>query len=273
MHLMLVNDDGIHAPGIRALCDAAVAAGHRVSVCAPDRERSGASHSLTFGRPLKAKKVDFPGAEIAYAADGTPTDCARLGLYLIPDVDIVVSGINNGPNLGGACIYSGTVGSAAEASMSGTPALAVSYCGFYHAKTTESNAYPTGAEAEHQGQPLSDYDASARIAMQVVEWMVKNPLPRGDIYSLNVPARLTYEEVKGVRAAKLAPSYLDSPVYLPVETEDGVGYDYRHGADALPLDDPEGDIALTRVGYATLTRLTWNLRAGAPDPDVSDIEL
>ena len=116
MHLMLVNDDGIHAPGIRALCDAAVAAGHRVSICAPDRERSAASHSITLGKSLTARKIDYPGAEVAYAAGGTPADCARLGLYLIPGVDAVISGINNGSNMGGACIYSGTVAAATEAS-------------------------------------------------------------------------------------------------------------------------------------------------------------
>ena len=104
MHLMLVNDDGIRAPGIRALCAAAVAAGHRVSVCAPDCERSAASHSITLRQGLRAERTDFPGAEVAYAVSGTPADCARLGLYLIPGVDAVISGVNNGSNLGGACI-------------------------------------------------------------------------------------------------------------------------------------------------------------------------
>ena len=78
MHLMLVNDDGIHAPGIRALCAAAKACGHRASVCAPDQERSAASHSITLRRPLHAQRVEFPGAEVAYAVDGLPADCARL---------------------------------------------------------------------------------------------------------------------------------------------------------------------------------------------------
>ena len=112
MHIMLTNDDGVHALGIRTLARVLSEAGHRVSVCAPDRERSAASHSITLRRALNVETVEFPGAEIAYAADGTPADCARLGLYLIPDVDLVISGINNGSNLGGACVYSGTVGAA-----------------------------------------------------------------------------------------------------------------------------------------------------------------
>ena len=109
MHILLTNDDGIHAEGLRALCDGLTAAGHRVSVCAPDRERSAASHSVTLNRPLKAVRVDFPGAVRAWAADGTPADCASLGVWLTDDdpVDLVVAGINWGMNLGGAGVYSG----------------------------------------------------------------------------------------------------------------------------------------------------------------------
>ena len=164
MHLMLVNDDGIRAPGLRAMCEAAVKAGHKVSICAPDEERSAASHSISLRKKMRAVKQDYPGAETAYAADGMPADCARLGLYLIPDVDVVISGINNGSNMGGACIYSGTVAAATEASMSGTPALAVSLCAY--------NA--------------EDYSAAAKVALKVVEWMETHPLPRGAIYNLNV---------------------------------------------------------------------------------------
>lgn len=250
MHIMLVNDDGIHAPGIRAMCDAAVKAGHEVSVCAPDRERSAASHAITLRTPLHAERVDFPGAKVAYAVDGLPADCARLGLYLIPGVDLVISGINAGANMGAACIYSGTVGAATEASMSGTQALAVSLCGF------------------------SDWDFSpaSRIAVKVAEWAAEHPLPRGAIYNLNVPKR-PFEEIVGVRAATMAQTYHDSPAYNEVETERGVEYAYTHGVDAIELTDPECDVLLTRAGYATLTKLWWNLRMEGEDPDVSDIDL
>lgn len=81
MHIMLTNDDGIQAPGIRTLARVLSEAGHRVSACAPDRERSAASHSITLRRALNAERVELPGAEIAYAADGTPADCARLGVF------------------------------------------------------------------------------------------------------------------------------------------------------------------------------------------------
>ena len=100
MHILLTNDDGIHAPGLRALAGGFIAAGHRVTVCAPDRERSAASHSVTLGRALKAAAVDYPGAENAWAVDGTPSDCASLGLWLTREdpVDLVAAGVNCGMN-------------------------------------------------------------------------------------------------------------------------------------------------------------------------------
>ena len=130
MKVLLTNDDGIFAPGIRALGEAFTAAGHRVSVCAPDRERSAASHSVTIGAPLYAVERPLDWAERAWAADGTPSDCASLGLFLTRDdpPDIVVAGVNRGMNMGGACVYSGTVAAAMEAAMCGAQALAVSLC-------------------------------------------------------------------------------------------------------------------------------------------------
>ena len=249
MHILLVNDDGIHAPGIRTLAQTLASRGHRVSVCAPDRERSAASHSITLREPVTAQRVDLPGAETAYAASGTPADCARLGLYLIPDVELVISGINNGPNLGGACIYSGTVGAATEAAMSGVPALASSLCIFNS----------------------EDYSGAAEVTARVAEWMVAHPLRRGEIYNLNVPP-LPYGKLRGVRAAVSAPNFLDSAVYREVETEDGVVYHYALGEN-VPIEDPNCDQLLMEAGYATLTRLTWDLRADAEDPDVSALIL
>lgn len=250
MHILLVNDDGIHAKGIRTLCAMAADAGYRVSVCAPDQERSGASHSFTLGGPLYAKKTDVPGAEVAYSINGTPADCARMGLYLIHDVDMVISGVNDGSNLGNACLYSGTVGAAMEASMAGVPALAASQ-------------HPWG---------YGDFTASAKITLKVLDWMKSRPLPKGCIYSLNVPAR-PYEEILGIRAAELAPSYYDVPTYRPVETEMGVGYMYVYGEDTEDINRNGCDIPLVLEGYATLTKLTPSLQMDNPCPDVSELSL
>lgn len=246
MHIMLTNDDGIQALGIRTLAQVLSEAGHRVSVCAPDRERSAASHSITLRRPLNAEKVDFPCAETAYAADGTPADCARLGLYLIPEVDLVISGINNGSNLGGACVYSGTVGAAMEAAMSGVPALATSLCAFNQ----------------------TDYVPAAKVTLKTAEWMMNHLLERGEFYNLNIPA-IPYESLQGVIAAPLAPNYLDSAAYTPME--DGK-YMYTHGEN-VPFEDPECDVLRIKEGFATLTKLTWDLRLNAPHPEAAEIQL
>ncbi len=251
MRVLLINDDGIHAPGIRTLGEVFRAAGHRVFVCAPDRERSAASHSGTFNRGLRAEPVDFPGAERAWAVDGTPSDCASLGLFLARDagVDVVVSGINRGMNQGGACIYSGTVGAAMEAAMCGTQALAVSLCSVHN-----------------HGEDLNDYTPAARAALRVAEWMPDHPLPRGVIYNLNVPV-LPYEQLRGVAAARLAEVFLDDPDFTL--TDDG----WRYCGMPRQIDLTGTDVGLTQAGYASLTKLTWDFRLNAEDGELNEISL
>lgn len=249
MHLLLTNDDGIQAPGLRAMADALIAAGHRVSVCAPDRERSAASHSVCIGKAFRAEPVDYPGAVRAWAADGTPSDCASLGLWLIREdpADLVIAGINYGMNQGGACVYSGTVGAAVEAAMCGSQALAVSLC-VHHGDT-------------------ADYTAAARLAVRVAEWMPSHPLPLGCIYNLNVPP-LPYEQIRGLAAANLAPAYMGAPVYTPSED----GYRYHHN-EPVSFRVPRGDVALTEQGYATITKLTWAFRCPEDDAELNEIGL
>ena len=248
MRVLLTNDDGIAARGLRALADGMIAAGHSVSVCAPDRERSGASHSATIGRPMSAEPVDYPGADQAWQVDGTPADCASLGLWLKREapVDLVVAGINRGMNMGGACVYSGTVAAAMEAAMCGSQGLAVSLV-------------LKDWEAEE------DYTAAVRLAVKVAEWAVAHPLPAGVIYNLNVPER-PYDEIRGLVPAKLAPVFLGTPMYERVGEN---LYRYRYNApQSLPAD---GDVPLAEAGYATLTRLTWDFRHDADDSDLAGI--
>ena len=120
MHILITNDDGYQSKGINSLTKALMERGHRVTVAAPDRERSAASHAISILAPLRAKEINVAGAR-GWAIDGSPADCARLGLHLTKDdrPDLCISGINRGGNLGGACIYSGTVNAAMEASKIG----------------------------------------------------------------------------------------------------------------------------------------------------------
>ena len=129
MHILLVNDDGIQSIGIRALCEAARARGHRVSICAPSAQQSAASQRITLMDPIYVKPYDFGYPDVnAYAITGTPADCVRLGLFelVTEPVDVLISGINDGFNAGMAVHYSGTVGAATEAALNRVRAMAVS---------------------------------------------------------------------------------------------------------------------------------------------------
>ena len=243
MHILLTNDDGIFAPGIRELSKAAVAAGHRVTIFAPDSQRSAASHAISLTRPLKVERVPFDGIT-AYSVNGTPADCAKLGLYLMRDdlPDIVLSGINKGSNRGAAIIYSGTVGAATEASICGVPAVAVSLCAFRD----------------------DGYEYAAKLGIRTAEWALRNPLPRGEIYNLNVPYGM---KPLGVRAATVSNEYIFDPIYDATPE----GYVMVTGENVLPELDENSDVQLTRAGYASLSIIGWNRLAATKLNDFSEL--
>ena len=165
MHILVTNDDGIHAPGITALAMALTRVGE-VTVVAPDRERSAVGHALTLHHPLRAMEL----GPNRFAVDGTPTDCVNLGILtlLARRPDIVVSGINRGGNLGDDITYSGTVSAAMEATLMGIPALAVSLV--------------TSGPGEH-------YDAAAAVAARLAEMVRVRGLPPDTFLNVNVPDR------------------------------------------------------------------------------------
>lgn len=128
--IMVTNDDGIDAPGLRSLVQVLVSVdSYQLQVCAPDSEKSAVSHSITWRNPVSVNRVEIEGAT-AYAVSGTPADCASLGISgaLFPTIpDLVLSGINMGSNCGYHIVYSGTVGGAREAFFNGIPSLSISY--------------------------------------------------------------------------------------------------------------------------------------------------
>lgn len=178
MRLLLSNDDGYQAPGLTALRAAVAEMCDDLVTVAPDRNRSGASNSLTLERPLRVTRV----AEGLYSVDGTPTDCVHLattGLFE-QDADMVVSGINHGANLGDDVLYSGTVAAATEGRSLGLPAVAISL---------------VGENPRH-------YDTAARVAVAVVRLLIDRPLPNDTILNVNVPD-LTFEALGGYAATRL----------------------------------------------------------------------
>jgi 5'-nucleotidase len=162
-HILLTNDDGIQADGLRALADV-LAEFATLSIVAPSQEQSGAAQSLTLRRPIVCHQV----AEREWAVDGTPADCVIVALHkLLPQrPDLVISGINFGANLGENVYYSGTVGAAREAALHHIPALAMSLC------------------SKKAGV---DFGGAARVARAAAELILKEGLPNEVLLSVNVP--------------------------------------------------------------------------------------
>lgn len=162
--ILITNDDGIHADGIKAL-EAALSDLGEVFVVAPEAEMSGASHSLTLARPLRIRRID----DHHWTVDGTPTDCVVMALNKIlpPDMppDICCSGINHGPNLGDDASYSGTVAGAMEATILGVPGIAFSLA--------------------VSRDP--DFRESARVAASITDKALSTGLPGGTLLNVNVP--------------------------------------------------------------------------------------
>ena len=169
LRILISNDDGVFAAGIRAFAAEAARRGHKVTVVCPDQERSATGHGLTLQTPLRAERADelFGEGVTAWACSGTPSDCVKLALFRLLDEppDLVLSGINHGPNLGTDVLYSGTVSAAMEGTIEGLPALAVSSADFQ----------------------WRQFEAAARLALDVAEHTYAKGWPEGLLLNLNVP--------------------------------------------------------------------------------------
>ncbi len=178
--ILVSNDDGYRAEGIRALADALKDLG-AVTVVAPDRNRSGASNSLTLDMPLRVQETD---PNVFCVLGGTPTDCVHLAISGLFDYqhDMVVSGVNDGANLGDDVLYSGTVAAAMEGRFLGLPTLAISLC------TTEDSG--------------RHFATGARVARDLVGHLLAHPLERAMILNVNIPD-LPFEALRGVRTTRL----------------------------------------------------------------------
>jgi 5'-nucleotidase len=180
MRVLVSNDDGVDAPGIRILAEGLRAAGHEVLVVAPDRDRSGASNSLTLDAPVRVVQLDAQH----WRVHGTPTDCVHVAItgMLEAEPDIVVSGINTCANLGDDVIYSGTVAAAMEGRFLGLPAVAMSL------------AMGEGSKRH--------YETAARAAVEIVARLAADPLPADTILNVNVPD-LPWDDVRGFEVTRL----------------------------------------------------------------------
>lgn len=241
-HILVTNDDGVLAPGLLALTQEMRKLG-KVTVLAPDRNWSGAGHVKTLDRALRVREVRLADGTHAFASDGAPSDCVALGTlgYFKEPIDIVVSGVNAGANLGHDVTYSGTVTAAMEAVIAGIPGVAVSL------ETTDN----------HLGE--IDYGPAARAALKVVHQVMENGLAHEILLNVNVPF-LPDEKIRGITLTRQGLRVYHSRLDERVDPR-GKPY-YWIGGDA-PTGVPERgtDVGALAEGFVSVTPLQLDLTA------------
>lgn len=232
MRILVSNDDGVLAPGLSILAEALCSIAS-VDVVAPDRDRSGASNSLTLTNPLRTKVHDNGYISV----EGTPTDCVHLAITGLFDTrpNMVVSGINHGANLGDDILYSGTVAAAMEGRFLGLPAIAISL---------------VGDEPSH-------YMTAATIAKNLVLRLQADPLPANTILNVNVPD-LPLNELGGIEVVRLGTRHCAEPVCKTTDPRDRVIY--WVGPPGAEQDAGVGtDFHAIRSGFVAITPLQLDM--------------
>ncbi len=228
-NILITNDDSIFAEGIKRLENGVKEFGNVYTV-APDREKSAVSFSITTNSPLRISKVD----DYHYAVSGTPVDCVYLAtkVLLKEKPNIVISGINHGPNVGEDTIYSGTVAGAFQASLLGIQAIAISVI--------------DNQEGEY------DFDSAVKVLKELIPFLLDNPLPEGNILSINVPY-----SPKGVKFTKLGHKRYDAEV---IEKQDPRGnkYYWIGPGKITTFGENESDVKAVENGFVSITPLSLN---------------
>ncbi len=243
MHILISNDDGLHATGIRHLSEQIRAQVDRVTLVAPDRDRSGASNSLTLDSPIRVEKRD----DGVFKVYGTPTDCVHIGItgLLDDEPDMVISGINAGANMGDDVLYSGTVAAAMEGRFLGLPAMAVSL-------------------AYENGRP-THFESGARAARILMNRLIEEPLPADTILNVNLPD-LPWHEIRGFETTRLGHRHRSENV-IPIEDPRGRQFFWIGAAGAEEDNGPGTDFNAVRRGFVSVTPIHVDLtRYQALDP-------
>ena len=248
MKLLVSNDDGVFAQGIRSLANGLAAAGHEVYVVCPDQERSAIGHGLTMHQPIRANLVEgiFDPQVKAWACSGTPADCVKLALFALLETrpDLVLSGINHGPNLGTDLLYSGTVSAAMEGLIDGISSIALSL----------------GSYTSRFFQPGVNY------ANTLVNQLQQQPLPQPTLLNVNIPA----VEEKNILGVTCTRQGIRRYVDIFEKRVDPRGKQYYWLAGELSEDveevrDPNSsdqimtDVQAVRQNYISVTPLQYNL--------------
>ena len=237
MRILISNDDGIYSNGIRALTEGLVK-NNEVYVVAPDRERSATGHSLTLHRPLRIDEVShLNGVKSAYATDGTPSDCVKIaiGAILKESPEIVLSGINHGPNMGSDVLYSGTVSAAMEGAIYNIPSIAISL-------------------AEHKPQ---DFSCAVSFISNLLKSINKIKFPERTLLNINIPA-LPLSEIAGIEITKLGVRPYNDYFEKRIDPR-GKTY-YWLAGEAIEEDElPGTDVFAVRNNQISITPVTIHM--------------
>ncbi len=237
MKILISNDDGIHAPGLRALAEALTECGE-VKIIAPEREQSAAGHAVTLHKPLRMREISLDGLSAqAYATNGTPADCVALGTIDRDNLpDLVFSGINAGANLAEEVLYSGTAAAAMEGAMYDVPSFALS-------------VVAPASEAR--------FDVAAEIARRIARSFPKQSATRACFLNINVP-NVGIEEIKGVEVTRLGHRRYANRMAQRLDPR-GQPYFWFTGEPLEKDASPGTDIAAIASGKISITPLHFDL--------------
>jgi 5'-nucleotidase len=236
MNVVLSNDDGIYAPGIRAFYNAIKDLAN-VQIVAPSEEQSAVGHAITLFDPIKTKKAYKNGKLLGTAVSGTPADCVKLAICELCETppDLVLSGINLGANTGISVLYSGTVSAATEATILGIPSIAVSLCTFT--------------------DPL--WDTAETIARNVFKYALESKMPSDALLNVNIP-NLPLEEIKGTQIVPVARSRFNEIFHKRTDPRGNLYY-WLDGELEILEDRKETDAHALNEGYVTITPISFDL--------------
>ena len=241
MKILISNDDGIVANGIKALSET-LAEQHDVYVVAPDRERSAAGHSLTLHTPLRVEELEAKnGVKRCWVTTGTPGDCVKIGISAIlaedEKPDLVISGINHGPNLGADILYSGTVSCAMEGAMLGVPSIAVSLASLRY--------------------EYEDFLYAARFILSLLPKLKEFQFPKKTLLNVNVPA-LDPEDISGVAITEMGRKMFTDNYEKRVDPRGKIYY-WLAGELTNEPEDAQTDIAAVRNNKISITPITYEM--------------
>ncbi len=255
MRILISNDDGIAANGIRALSEA-LSEYHEVYIVAPDRERSAAGHSLTLHTPLRVEKLDEPAykSTATWVTTGTPGDCIKIAINSVLEEheqpDLIISGINHGPNLGADILYSGTVSCAMEGAMLGVPSIAVSYASMH---------------GEYE-----DFRFAAKFITSFVNKKLKEfDFPTKTILNINVPS-VDEDDISGIAITELGRKMFTDHYEKRVDPRGKVYY-WMAGELINEPNDANTDVAAVQNNKISITPVTYEMTHFALMDDLENV--